>query len=119
MTDLVPSLDGSSNRVEKYGVVQRPRMPPLVSNLLSQSLLLLLVELLDSLKLSWILGYKGPRSKKRQGVFGHPFLPLELGNILEELVAGDAFEGIADFAGHVLGELGNLIVEGFSCPASW
>lgn len=84
-------------------------MLPSVCGLLSQSLLLVLFQLVDALKSSRVLCYKGAPLEQRQNVAGQALCSLELLDIGEEGVLGDALEGISDLALKVLGQSSKLV----------
>lgn len=84
-------------------------MLPSVCGLLSQSSLLVLFQLIDALKSSRVLCYEGGPLEKRQNVAGQALCSLELLDIGEEGVLGDALEWISDLALQVLGQGSKLV----------
>lgn len=71
-------------------------------DLIPQRFLVGLVQVLERLEASRILGDESAASQQRQYVLWKAFLPLELGDIFEKLFARDALERVPNLAGHVL-----------------
>lgn len=79
-------------------------MRPPVRDLLPQPLLLLVVEVLQVLEGGRVLCHEGALLEQGQGVLGQALFIDEAGDVLEELVARDALEGVLDLTLQVLGE---------------
>lgn len=107
-TDLIPTLDGSSNGAEDNGIIERPRVLPSMCYLLSQSLLLILFKV-QALKASRVLCYEGTLLKKREDVVRQAFGPLKLSNIGEESVSRNSLERVTDFTLEVVGQSGQSL----------
>ena len=74
-------------------------------NLLTQPLLLLLINILKILEARRILRDERALAQQRQDVLRQALLALEAGHVLEEALARDALERVADLALEVLGEV--------------
>lgn len=79
-------------------------MLPSVCGLLSQNSLLVLVQLIDALESSRVLCHEGALLEQRENVAGQALCSLELLDVGEEGVLGDALEGVSDLALKVLGQ---------------
>ena len=80
-------------------------MRPPVRNLLTQPLLLLLINILKILEARRVLRDERALAQQRQDVLGQALLALEAGHVLEEALARDALERVADLTLEVLGEV--------------
>lgn len=80
-------------------------MLPPVRNLLAQPLLLILVNVLEVLEIGGALRDQRPLLQQRQSVLGQALVALEALDILEELLAREALERVADLALEFLGEV--------------
>lgn len=54
-SSLVPTLDSGSDRADDDGHIKLERMPPLMGDLESESILLLFVKDIEVLKIGWVL----------------------------------------------------------------
>jgi hypothetical protein len=59
---LVPALNGRSDRVKKDGVIKRPRMAPAMSDLVSEGLAVVLVQVFLVLEAGGVLSHNGALS---------------------------------------------------------
>lgn len=103
--DLIPSLDSSRNRVQNDRVVQRPRMPPAVRNLVDQCFLFALFQVRDRVNGAGILRNQGTLLQEWEDVSGKVVLFVETLDILQEGFPRQALERVADLTLHILGEL--------------
>lgn len=84
-------------------------MLPSVCGLLPQSSLLVLIQLIDALKSSRVLCHEGALLEQRENVAGQALCSLEVLDIGEEGVLGDALERVSDLALKVLGQGSKLV----------
>lgn len=92
---LVPALYGGSNGVEDDGKVKSLRVSPPVGQLIAQGLAILLIKLDDAVDAFGMLGDQCTLLEQREDV-GQVGLGGEGLDVLEELMLGDANEGIFD-----------------------
>lgn len=94
---LVPSLRGSSDTAKEDGQVKQEGVRPLVQHLVLKSVLLFAAELVDVLKVCWVLSHEGTPLEEVD-VRLESFLGGKSLNLAEELALAKVGERIDDLA---------------------
>ena len=96
---MIPSLNGSRNRVQNDHKVQHARVLPPLRLLHVQGLALILAELLNGSVSLWVLGGEGAPLEEIQVLLGEVVVGDELLDVGEELRLRDADERVPDPSG--------------------
>lgn len=80
-----------------------------MDHLVTQGRLLLLGQVSERLEAGGVLRDEGAALQEREGLLGEALVLPPLGDVLEELGAGDALERVLDLAGDVLREAGDVL----------
>lgn len=95
LTCLIPSLNGSGDRIENDGVIECPRVFPAIGCLLSQILTILRAQLWDVIVLIWSLGHQGSLLQERKNIVQIVLLCIVF-DIAKELISRNTTQWVLD-----------------------